>query len=138
MSVTQLNEVGFGDELGPWQPDTRLSQTAAFAEAVGWGQPDRFCNHEAARREGHPGAMVPGIMGMGFLTTLIRSWAPTAQIDQIDTVFRAPMIADETLHVSAVVTDIDEDAGLVELDLTVKNDADETRLFGTAKVSLPG
>ena len=134
MTVRKLSDVTFGAELGPSHPDTRLERSSAFAEAVGWGRPPRFSDHEAARREGHPGALVPGIMGMGFLTTLIREWAPTATIEQIDTVFRAPMIADEPLHVSAVVTDIDEDAQVAELDLTIKNDADETRLFGTALV----
>ena len=32
---------------------------------------------------------------------------------------------------------IDEDEGIVELDMTVKNTKDETRVFGTAKVKLP-
>jgi hypothetical protein len=36
-----------------------------------------------------------------------------------------------------VVTDIDEDDGIVELDMTVKNTKDETRVFGTARVKLP-
>jgi hypothetical protein len=36
-----------------------------------------------------------------------------------------------------VVTDIDETAGRVEVDLTVTNDKGETRVFGTAKVQLP-
>ena len=79
--------------------------------------------------------MVPGIMGMGFLTTLIRQWAPNARIKTVDTVFRAPMLADQPLSVTAVVTDIDEESQLVELDLQVKNEADETRLIGTALVS---
>jgi hypothetical protein len=35
---------------------------------------------------------------------------------------------------SAVVTDIDTDTGVVELDVSVKNQALETRVFGTAKV----
>ena len=39
--------------------------------------------------------------------------------------------------ISAVVTDIDEDEGIVELDMTVKNTKDETRVFGTARVRLP-
>ena len=134
MTVHKLADVEFGAELGPSHPDTRLERSSAFAEAVGWGRPPRFSNHEDARKEGHPGALVPGIMGMGFLTTLIRGWAPDATIEQIDTVFRAPMVADEPLEVSAVVTDIDEDAGVVELDLTIRNDRDETRLFGTALV----
>lgn len=134
MSVSSISEVEFGTELGPLQPDTSLPVTSAFAEAVGWGRPPRFSDHDAARKEGHAGAMVPGIMGMGFLTTLIREWAPSATIEKIDTVFRAPMIADETIDVSAVVTDIDEDEQVVELDLQIKNASNETRLFGTARV----
>ena len=47
------------------------------------------------------------------------------------------MLADTPAIISAVVTDIDEEEGLVELDMTVKNTKDETRLFGTAMVRLP-
>ncbi len=134
MTISSVDQVAFGTELGPWKPDTSIEHTSAFAEAVGWGRAARFSDHAAARAEGHAGAMVPGIMGMGFLTTLIRTWAPEAAIEEIDTVFRAPMIADEPIEVSAVVTDIDEDEGVVELDLTIRNAAAETRLFGTARL----
>ena len=108
----------------------------AFAKAVGWGGP-RFEDHDGARKEGFPGALVPGIMGMGFLTSAIHKWAPKGNVEHIDTVFRAPMLADTPAIISAVVTDVDEDEGLVELDMTVKNTKDETRVFGTAKVRLP-
>jgi acyl dehydratase len=74
---------------------------------------------------------------MGFLTTMIHRWAPAAQVQHIDTVFRAPLLADEPVQLTAVVTDIDEETGVVELDLSVKNNADETRVFGTARVRLP-
>jgi acyl dehydratase len=76
-------------------------------------------------------------MGMGFLTSAIHQWAPSGQVEHVDTVFRAPMLADTPAIISAVVTDIDEDEGIVELDMTVKNTKDETRVFGTAKVRLP-
>ena len=55
----------------------------------------------------------------------------------VDTVFRAPCIVDQTYNINGVVTDIDEDSGEVEIDLTVTNDAGETRVFGTAKVLVP-
>ena len=80
---------------------------------------------------------MPGIMGMGFLTSAIHQWAPVGQVEHVDTVFRAPMLADTPAIISAVVTDIDEDDGIVELDMTVKNTKDETRVFGTARVKLP-
>ena len=137
MSVSSIREVEFGAELEPFEPDTSLAATGAFADAVGWGLGGRFKDHEAARKEGLPGALVPGIMAMGFLTSMIHRWSPVAQVEHVDTVFRAPMIADEPLTISAVVTDVDEDTGVVQLDLTVKNAANETRVFGTANVRLP-
>ncbi|MCZ6643924.1 MAG: hypothetical protein O7F71_20300 [Gammaproteobacteria bacterium] len=137
MSVKTIADVEFGADLPSLQPDTSLSATAAFATAVGWGRGGRFSDHERARKEGLPGALVPGIMAMGFLTSMIHHWSPAAKIEHIDTVFRAPLLADQPCTINAVVTDIDSEDGLVQLDLTVKNSADETRVFGTANVRLP-
>lgn len=137
MSVKTIADVEFGAELEPFQPDTSLAATSAFAQALGWGRGNRFSDHEKARQEGLPGALVPGLMSMGFLTSMIHNWCPSARIEYIDTVFRAPMLADAPLEISAVVTDVDEADGLVQLDVTVKNDAGETRVFGTANVRLP-
>ena len=46
-------------------------------------------------------------------------------------------ISSVSLGAALSTTDVDEDDGLVQLDLTVKNAADETRVFGTANVRLP-
>ncbi len=135
-TINTIADVEFGFELETYTPDTSLAVVRPFAAAVGWGG-GRFDDHAKAKKEGLPGALVPGIMAMGFLTSIIHRWAPSAKVTTIDTVFRAPLIADETCVVNAVVTDIDEETGSVELDLTVKNDKDETRVFGTALVSLP-
>ncbi|MEM7001522.1 MAG: hypothetical protein AAF529_12115 [Pseudomonadota bacterium] len=139
MPVETIHDVEFGENLPTFEPDTGLATCAAFAKAVGWGNGGgRFDDHEKARKQGLPGALVPGIMGMGFLTSTIHQWSDNAQVISIDTVFRAPMIADQPVTIDAVVTDIDTDEGIVELDMTLKNSADETRVFGTAKVRLPG
>jgi acyl dehydratase len=106
-----------------------------FAKAAGW-EGGRFTDHDHARKEGLPGALVPGIMSQGFLSAMIHHWAPAAQIENVDTVFRAPVIVDQVYSISGVVTDIDLDTGRVEIDLTVTNEANETRVFGTAKVLL--
>jgi hypothetical protein len=138
MSVRTIADVEFGAELDPFEPDTSLACTSAFAEAVGWGGGGgRFTDHEAAKKEGFPGALVPGIMAMGFLTSMIHRWSPAAEVVHVDTVFRAPLVADQPCLISAVITDVDEAEGLVQLDLTVKNAKDETRVFGTANVRLP-
>ena len=136
MSIKTIHDVEFGAELPTFEPDTNLELCGEFAEAVGWPR-GRFSDHEEAQRQGLPGALVPGIMGMGFLTTTIHNWSDAAVVEEIDTVFRAPMMAGKPLIIGAVVTDIDEDEGFVEIDMTLKNDADETRVFGTAKVRLP-
>lgn len=135
MTINTIDEVEFGQELPSFTPDTSLENCSKFAMAVGWGGP-RFESHEGARKEGFPGALVPGIMGMGFMTSIIHEWAPSAKVEKIDTIFRAPMIADTEAIIGAVVTDIDNGEGLVELDMTIKNDAGETRVLGTATVRI--
>ena len=134
MSIDRIEDVEFGAELPTFEPDTSLDRVRAFASAVGWGAGARFDNHERARAEGLPGALVPGIMSMGFITTMIHRWSPRARVEYIDTVFRAPLLADEPCTLSAVVTDVDVDSGVVELDVSVKNPAGETRVFGNARV----
>ncbi len=137
MTIETVHDVEFGAELPAFEPDTSLAVTSAFAGAVGWGLGGRFSDHERARQEGLPGALVPGIMAMGFLTSMIHRWSPAARVEHIDTVFRAPLLADEPCTIGGVVTDVDEATGKVQLDLTVKNSAGETRVFGTADVGLP-
>ncbi len=136
MTITKLSDVEFGEELPTFEPDTSLANVKRFAVAAGWDAP-RFTDHEYARNEGLPGALIPGIMSQGFLSAMIHNWAPGAEIKLVDTVFRAPCVVDQTYHINGVVTDIDEDTNLVEIDLTVTNDANENRVFGTAKAHIP-
>jgi acyl dehydratase len=136
MTIATVADVEFGVELPVFEPDTSLDNVRRFTKAAGWEGP-RFTDHEAARKEGLPGALVPGIMSQGFLAAMIHRWAPDAQIENVDTIFRAPVIVDEAYSISGVVTDINEEQGIVEIDLTVTNTAAETRVFGTATVRLP-
>ena len=133
MTIEKLSEIEFGETLPSFTPDTTLANVSLFVLAAGWDSP-RFTDHEAAKAQGLPAALVPGIMSQGFLSAMIHRWAPDAEIKKIDTVFRAPCLVDETYQINGVVTDIDTDNGSVEIDLTVTNSADETRVFGTANV----
>lgn len=136
MTVSRIADVEFGAELPEFEPDTTLDNVRSFVEAAGWAGP-RFTDHEAARREGLPGALVPGILSQGYLAAMIHRWAPDAAIENVDTVFRAPVLVDQPCRISGVVTDVDEEAGTVEIDLTLTNEQGETRVFGTASVRLP-
>ncbi|SUZ93634.1 uncharacterized protein METZ01_LOCUS46488, partial [marine metagenome] len=131
-----VGDVEFGTELPTFAPDTSLENVKRFGKFVGWGGP-RFTDHEAARKEGFPGALVPGVMSQGFLGAMIHRWAPSAAIVAIDTVFRAPVLVDQPHQIVGVVTDVDEEAGSVEIDITITNEAEETRVFGTATIKLP-
>ena len=135
-TVTTVSDVEFGAELPTFTPDTSLENVKRFGKFVGWGGP-RFTDHEAARKEGFPGALVPGVMSQGFLGAMIHRWAPSSEIVAIDTVFRAPVLVDEPHQIVGVVTDVDEEAGCVEIDITITNEAEETRVFGTATIKLP-
>ena len=135
-TVTTVSDVEFGAEIPTFTPDTSRENVKRFGKFVGWGGP-RFTDHEAARKEGFPGALVPGVMSQGFLGAMIHRWAPSSEIVAIDTVFRAPVLVDEPHQIVGVVTDVDEEAGCVEIDITITNEAEETRVFGTATVKLP-
>lgn len=136
MTVSKLADVQFGEDLPALEPDTSLDTVRTFAKLVGWDGA-RFNDHEAARKEGLAGAMVPGILSQGYLVAMIHNWAPAAEIKSVDTVFRAPVIADEKHTITGVVTNIDEDEASVEIDLTVANSKGETRVFGTAIAIMP-
>lgn len=135
MTVQNISDVEFGEELPSFSPDTTLENVQRFCAAAGWNGP-RFNSHEEARKLGLPGAIVPGIMSQGFLAAMIHRWAPDSTIEKIDTVFRAPVLVDNVHTITAVITDIDEDTSTVETDLTVTNEAGETRVFGTATVRI--
>ena len=137
MSVGRIEEVEFGAELPGFEPDTGMENVRRFAKAAGmWAT--RFTDHEGARREGLPGAMVPGVMSQGILVAMIHRWAPDAEVVEIDTVFRAVVQVDESYRVRGVVTDVDETARSAEIDLTLTSEAGETRVLGTATVRFPG
>jgi acyl dehydratase len=106
-----------------------------FAGAAGM-QTARFTDHDGARKQGLPGAIVPGIMSQGILAALIHRWAPGCSVQRIDTVFRAPVLVDSRALARGVVTEVDTSTGCVELDLVIENEAGEGRVLGTASVQL--
>lgn len=135
MSDRRLREVELGAELPSYEPDTSMEQVRRFGAVTGmtWG---RFTDHEEARKQGLPGAIVPGIMSQGILVAMIHAWAPGCRITRIDTIFRAPLVVDQRATCRGVVTETDMDAGRLEIDLTIDGENHETRVIGTATVEL--
>lgn len=136
MTIARFEDVEFGEDLPTFDPDTGMENVRRFAKAAQM-MAARFTDHERAKKQGLPGALVPGVMSQAILAAMIHRWAPEADIVKIDTIFRAPVMVDQRHHVNGVVTDLDEAARTAEVDLTVTNDAGETRVLGTATVKLP-
>ena len=136
MEPRRFEEIEVGDELPEYVPDVTLATVRDFSNSAGLGRAGRFTDHERARKEGLPGAIVPGIMSQGILAAMIHKWAPGCQIRKIDTVFRAPIIADARAICRGVVTETDAESSSVYIDLSILNEANETRVLGTASVEL--
>ena len=134
--VGRFEDVELGDELPQESPDVSMARVRTFVGAaqMNWG---RFTDHEFARGEGFPGAIVPGIMSQGLLAAMIHRWAPGSRVLKIDTVFRTPMIVDSHPVCKGAVTDTDDENRTVEIDLTIVTDRGETSVLGTAIVQLP-
>jgi acyl dehydratase len=131
----RFEDVAFGQDLPELTPDVSAETVQGFARAAGMLHP-RFFDDEAARREGLP-AIVPGIMSQGILAAMIHRFAPEARILVLDTTFRAPLRVGSKPVCRGVVTDLDAGTRTVEIDLTLANEAGETRVVGTARVALP-
>ena len=134
--IQGFSDVDFGDELPECEPDVSMVTVRRFGEVTNmtfW----RFTDHEKSREAGLPGAIVPGIMSQGILVGMIHAWAPDCQVHKIDTIFRAPVLVDSQPICRGVVTDMDEEARTLELDLTICNEEGETRVLGTALIELP-
>ena len=132
-TVSRFSEVELGDELPVETPDVSMEQVTHFCHSAKHLF-ERFTDHDAARKEGFPGAIVPGIMSQGLLAAMIHKWAPGCVIKSIDTVFRGSLIVDTTITMTGAVTDADDDERTVELDLTISAEDGRTGVIGTAMV----
>ena len=131
--MKSFDDVEFGEELPAFTPDVSMPTVQRFTDAahMSWS---RFNDHEEAKKQGLPGALVPGIMSQGILAAMVNNWTAGATIVKIDTIFRAALVVDSSPECKGVVTDMDEEAQAVEIDLTIANEAGETRVMGTAVV----
>ena len=110
-SPRSFDEIEIGDELTA-NPDVSMECVRRFVRATGM-MTARFTDHEGARKQGLPGAIVPGIMSQGILAALIHRWACGSQIQRIDTIFRAPVIVDSQPLARGVVTEKNPETGMV-------------------------
>lgn len=130
----EYEHVELGDDLPIEHPDVSLEQVRKFAGAANlhWG---RFVDHDEARAEGLPGAIVPGIMSQSLLAAMIHRWAPGCRILKLDTVFRSPVLVGSKPTITGAVTDTDDDTRTAEIDLTITAEDGRTGVLGTATIA---
>ena len=134
-SIRRFDEVFEGDEIGPITRLLSKDEVRAYARACGVYFP-RFTDDAGARQEGLPGMITPGNMSMGLLATLIESWAGAGALRRLGTTFRGLVLPDRTIRLCGAVTQKDDDARTVELDVWLESDESERLVIGTASVKL--
>ena len=129
----RFEEIEEGDELP--HEDLFLSKDAvrAYAVASGIAFP-RFTDDEGARREGLPCMIAPGNMSMGLLASRLERWAGPGSLRRLGSTFRGLVLPDRTVRLCAVVTQKDEEARRVEVDVWMEGDDGERLVIGTASV----
>jgi len=131
----RFDDVIEGDEIGPVTRLLSKDEVRAYARACEVYFP-RFTDDEGARQEGLPGMITPGNMSMGLLATLINGWAGAGSLRRLGTTFRGLVLPDRTIRLCGAVTQKDEAARTVELDVWLESDEGERLVVGTASVQL--
>jgi acyl dehydratase len=129
-----FDHVEEGDDLPATEMELDAEQIRAYARAAGMWAP-RFTDDEAARREGLPGMIAPGVLSMGLLADLVEGWAGVGRLRRLGTTFRG-VVRPGRLRLCGAVTQRDDAARTVELDVWLENADGERSVIGTATVAL--
>src|SRR5262249_52524800 len=133
--VPRFDDVFEGDEIAPHAFLHAKDQVRAYARASEIFFP-RFTDDEGARREGLPGMITPGNMSMGLIATYLERWAGAGSLRRLGTTFRGLVLPDRTIRICGAVTQRNEDARTVEIDVWIESDEGERLVIGTATVKL--
>jgi len=136
MNTLYFEDIEEGDELPGVDLFLSKDQVRQYAKAANMYFP-RFTNDEAARAEGLPGMIAPGVMSLGLLSRLISDWNPAATIQRIGTTFRSPVLPDNTIHLRGAVTQKNEADHTADCDIWMENEDGERWVVGTATVTVP-
>ena len=135
MTSRRFDDVFEGDEIETDSSEHSKDRVRAYAKASDIFFP-RFTDDEGARREGLPGMITPGNMSMGLLATYLERWAGAGSVRRLGTTFRGLLLPGRTIRLCAVVTERDEAARTVEVDVWIESEDTERLVIGTATVRL--
>jgi acyl dehydratase len=129
-----FDEILEGDELPTAVVELASGFVRDHAADLGMAA-GRFSDHEAARAEGLPGQILPGVMSMGLLARTLLEAAPNARITRFGTTFRGLVLAGQKVQLHAMVTEKDDVAQTCEIDLWLETEVGERNVVGTATLA---
>ncbi len=135
--VEYFDDIEVGDELEELEICPTTADVKRYVVVARMDNP-RFTDHEYAKGEGLPGAIIPGNMSLGFLSRMVAEFFPLGTIKSITANFRATVPHNVTLVCGGVVTEKEENGeNLVYCDLSLTNEDGDRFVQGTAQVALP-
>lgn len=136
--VEYFDDVEIGDELEELEICPSTEDVVRYVNVARMAS-GRFTDHEYARNEGLPGAIIPGNMSLGFLSRMVAEFFPLGTIKNLTANFRATVPHNTPLICSGVVTEKAEENGenMVYCDLMLTNEDGDRYVQGTAQVALP-
>lgn len=135
-----FDDVEIGDDIGPVERTVNKEQVQRFLKIRGTQEgPSRFTDEDFAKKEGLPGAIVPGAMNIAILSQLLTGWSPTVRMKKLDVVFRGMVPHDQPFQLTGIVTDKDTVDGQpqLECDVFLQNSEGTRLVIGNAIISLP-
>ena len=134
--VDYFEDVEIGDELEELEICPSTDEVKRYAVVARMNNP-RFTDDAYAKGEGLPGAIIPGNMSLGFLSRMVAEFFPLGAVVNLTANFRATVPHNTPLICGGVVTEKQEQGGIVFCDLQLTNEDGDRYVQGTAQVALP-
>jgi acyl dehydratase len=136
--VDYYEDIDVGDDIAELEVCPSTADVICYVD-VAHMQSGRFTDDEYARKEGLPGAIVPGNMSLGYLSRMLSEFFPTGTLKNLTANFRATVPHNLALTCSGVVTEKQEVNGehVIFCDITLSNTEGDRYVQGTAQVALP-
>jgi acyl dehydratase len=136
--VEYFEDVEIGDEIDELAICPTTADVIRYVK-VARMESGRFTDDAYARKEGLPGAIIPGNMSLGFLSRMLTEVFPKGTLKALTANFRATVPHNIPLLCSGVVTEKQRKDGdnLIYCDVLLTNEDGDRYVQGTAIMALP-
>jgi acyl dehydratase len=136
--VEYFEDVEIGDEIEELAICPTTADVIRYVK-VARMESGRFTDDAYARKEGLPGAIIPGNMSLGFLSRMLTDVFPKGTLKALTANFRATVPHNIPLLCSGVVTEKQRKDGdnLIYCDVLLTNEDGDRYVQGTAIMALP-